>query len=411
MNWILKLLLGLAFIAACWKAWETVYLKSLEVAAEVEDPEVQPSLAVEVMPARRQFISEEIQIAGSLEPQASIDVRVRSQGYVIELLKDVGDIVEVGDPLARLDDSFAQELIRRSEAALDVAEAELEVQQAELLLAEQTLQRERDLAESGAGARRAIEQAEASVSTATSRIALAEAKIREATATLTEANLSLDELTLTSPVAGVIGRRTVELGDLAKPEDLLMQIVRFDPIITEVHVPETRYHQLRVDLEAIIEVDSYPTPFPGKVTRISPVIDQLTRTALVRIEVQNPQGLLKPGMHARVSISSDAGRMATVVPVSSVIQTGERTSVFVVTEGTDQVREQEVRVGMSTREVTEIVEGVEEGEQIVTLGARIVRNGQTVKVIEVDWPATLAADPESPETEDPACEPTDAESE
>ncbi len=407
MNWLLRLILGLAAIGACWKAWETVYLQSKAISEQETPPEAQPEMAVEVTPARRQFISEQIQIAGSLQPLARVDVRVRAQGYVTDLFKDVGDVVALNEPLARLDDSYAQEMIRRAEAALDVAAAELAVQQAELLLAQQTLQRERELTASGAGARRAIEQAEAAESTASSRIALAEAHIREATAALTEATLAKDELTLTSPVAGVVGIRSVELGGLAKPEDSLMQIVTLDPIITEVHVPETMYHRLRIDLEATIEVDSYPNPFLGRVTRISPVIDQLTRTALVRIEVPNSQGLLKPGMHARVTISSDAGHTATVVPVSSVIQSGQRSVVFVVEPGSNQVREQEVRVGLSTREVTEILEGIEESQQVVSLGARIVRNGQTVKVMEVDWPATLAAEEEAPVAIDPACEPAE----
>jgi hypothetical protein len=100
--------------------------------------------------------------------------------------------------------------------------------------------------------------------------------------------------------------------------------------------------------------------------------------------------------------------MALVVPVSSVIQTGTRSSVFVVDPGSNQVREQEVRIGLATREVVEILEGVEESQRVVSLGARIIRNGQVVKVIEVDWPATLAAEPE-PVTEeaDPACEPAE----
>lgn len=395
MNWLLRLILGLAAIGACWKGWETVYLKSRAIAEEEAPPEAQPEMAVEVMPARQQFISEQIQIAGSLQPQMSVDVRVRAQGYVVELLKDVGDEVAAREPVARLDAAYAEEQVRRAEAALDVAEAELEVQQAELLLAQQTLQRERDLEASGAGARRAIEQAEAAESTARSRITLAEARIREATAALTEANLAKEELTLTSPLAGVVGSRSVELGDLAKPEDSLMQIVTLDPIITEIYVPETQYHRLRQDLEATIEIDSYPHPFPGRVTRISPVIDQLTRTALVRIEVPNSQGLLKPGMHARVTIQTDAGHTAIVVPVSSVIEDGRNSHVFVVDPGSNQVREQEVRVGISNREVVEILEGVSESQLVVSLGARIVRNGQIVKVIEVDWPSALASDDQS----------------
>lgn len=408
MKWLLHLLLGLAAIAACWKAWETVYLHSLKVADETAAPEAQPKMAVEVMPARKQFLSEEIEIAGSLQPFARVDIRVRAQGEVVELLKDVGDPVGIDEPVARLDDSFAQEQKRRAAAALDVAEAELEVQETELLLAQQTLEREQDLAESGAGARRAIEAAEAAVATATSRISLAEANIREATAALTEADLTIQDLTLRSSVAGVVGTRSVELGDLARPEQPLMQIVTFDPIITEVYVPETQYHRLRVNQEAMVEVDSYPHPFPGHVARISPVIDQLTRTALVRIEVPNAQDLLKPGMHARVSISGDAGHTAVVVPVSSVVENGTRTSVFVVDPETNQVQEREVRVGMTNREVAEIVEGIDEGQQIITLGARIVRNGQVVQVIEVDWPTTLAADPEpSPDDDDAACEPTE----
>jgi RND family efflux transporter MFP subunit len=389
---ILRFVLGLAAVGACFGAWWIVYQDSRARVAIEDSAAPEDVLTVQVMPVRLATVEERSELVGSLMPHNQVEIRARVSGYITALPYDVGDEVAAGRDVVFLDDSEQQELVATAQSALSVAQAELAASTAEHALAEQTLKRQRDLRASGAGTEQQLEAAEGAVNIAAARIDLNQAKVTQAESALRSAKLGLQDLRMPAPIDGVVGRRFVDVGNLAQPATPLLLLVDLATVETIVHVVERDYGRVKLGQRADICVDACPDEtFQGEVTRIAPVVDPETRTAAVHIAIPNPTGVLKPGMHARVAIVFQSRSGSRVAPIDAVVQTAEGASVFVVAGDPPVVERREVRTGMNDGEVVEILEGLSRNERVVTLGNRLVQHGQRVNPEAVEWPVSVAA--------------------
>lgn len=389
-----RLLLGLAGIAACWSAWWIVYQDSM---ARVEDRKTgadEAEIAVEMMPARRGAVAERLELVGSLTPQNQVEIRARASGYITTLPYDVGDVIEAGGTAVYLDDTTEAEAIESAAAALLVVQAERDASQAEFEFADSSFKRQERLFESGGGTELQFEGAESARRIAEAQVALQEARVKEAESILQQARLVLQDLRISSPIRGVVARRLVDVGDLAQPETPLLEIVDLGTLETVVHVVEKDYSKLQPGNVAEIRVDAFPDcAFQGTVLRIAPVVDPDTRTAAVQIEVPNPDELLKPGMHTRVGIIYQSRPRSEYVPVGAVVENGPDASLFIVSGEPPQVEQRPVTLGISNGRVVEVIDGIDEGDDVVTLGQRLLEHGQTVRALRVPWPASLELQP------------------
>ena len=376
-----RLILGLAAIAACFGGWYVVYRDSQAKAAAA--PKIKPNeaQAVETAVVRMAPIGDRVELVGSLTPLAEVVIRPRVGGYIRSLKVDLGDAVEEGAEIARLDDATQAEAVALAKAALDVAQAQLQAQMTEKELAEKTLSRQKNLAMSGAGTPQQLEQAEAAFEISKARVDLEQAKVQQANADLLRAKIDLDELRLVSPIKGVVAERIIDMGNLAAPDAPLLRIVDLTTVRTTVHVIERDYRRMKEGLDAEIRVDAYPDQvFHGKVSRVAPVLNEVTRTGDVRIDIPNPDRVLKPGMFTRVSLRSGEHRSGLVIPITAVLD-GQRPSVMVI-EGTPPLAQQRIiETGATEGDLIEVTLGLQEGDQVVTLGNRLITPGQAVVVV------------------------------
>lgn len=221
-----------------------------------------------------------------------------------------------------------------------------------------------------------------------------------------------DLVSIRSPIAGVVAERSCEPGEIvtaidgttAKP---LFTIVDTEVVKVQVGLPETLVPLLKVGMEARVRVGAYPLEyyplaiFKGTITSISPSLDVGSRTAMAEVTIDNRDHRLKPGMFAMVGLLSQKLENVLLVPKEAVIAGDEFHLVYVVKD--DTVHEREVLVGASDGQWVQILEqgspnpsltgahqwtprfrqtgGVQEGEEVVTLGARMVYDGQKVKVL------------------------------
>src|SRR5206468_54462 len=129
----------------------------------------------------------------------------------------------------------------------------------------------------------------------------------------------------------------------------------------EADVYEQELPYVVVGSRATVRVDSYPDrPLTGRAVSISPYLDDKTRTSKVRFAFANPDGRLKPGMYANVSLISRAGT-GLLVPIDAVLDSGAEQYVFVA-EGDGRFEPRRVKAGHQLRDVVQILEGVSEGE-------------------------------------------------
>ena len=201
---------------------------------------------------------------------------------------------------------------------------------------------------------------------------LEEARLSQAQADLERSRLTLEELQIRSPVSGFVAERNVEVGDLARAEDILLRIVDLSTVRTVVNVVERDYGKVRVGQQATIRVDAVPAKsFPGIVVSKAPVLDPGTRTARVMIEIRNPDLLLRPGMHARVTIVADRHRDALVIPLSAMLERDGEQFVFEV-DADSTARRRTVSTGIRDGDVIEVRQGLSPESRVITLGSRLV---------------------------------------
>jgi Cu(I)/Ag(I) efflux system membrane fusion protein len=171
-------------------------------------------------------------------------------------------------------------------------------------------------------------------------------------------------ITLRSPAGGVVLKKNVTLGARVMPEDTLYEVADLSTVWVLADVYESELASLRVGNAAQVTLTSDPgRVYTGRVTFVSPVLNEATRTAQVRIEIENPAGALKPEMYANVLLQRPAAQVL-VVPDSAVLKTGTR-SVLFVARGNGQFEPRQVETGMEAADFIEIRRGVTAGETVV----------------------------------------------
>jgi membrane fusion protein, copper/silver efflux system len=173
-------------------------------------------------------------------------------------------------------------------------------------------------------------------------------------------------VTFYAPVSGIVLEKKAVQGIRFMPGEMLYQIADLSSVWVIAEVQEQDIGQVRLGNRAQVSVDAYPERmFDGRVDFIYPTMDAATRTVQVRIEISNPKGLLKPAMYADALISLGKGNKVLTIPASAVIDSGTRQVVLVrLAEGRFEPRT--VQLGARGDDYVEVVNGVAEGEPVVT---------------------------------------------
>lgn len=397
----MKYLTPPAAIAVALAIGWLIYQNSLAQTVAAKKEQAVAPVPVEVMRVHERTLEDRAELVGSLEAVALVDIRARTDGYITKLPFDVQDFVEAGEIVVELDASNAQQLVDRAEAALKVAKAQLRAEQAEEEQARRDHERQLELARSGVATAQQREQTAALLEVARAQRELQEAQVSQFEADLRQSRLGLEQTRIVAPISGYVATRLVEVGDLADPTKSLLQIVNLKTVKTVVNVVERDYARVRVGQTATITVDAYPDQtFSGTVVRKAPVLDPLTRTAAVHLEIPNPDTLLKPGMYARVQLLFEKRPYSTVVPLAAFLEGKQQPTVYVLSEDGNSAEVREVVTGITDGELVEVTSGLKPGDRVITLGSRLVRHGQPVAAREVDLPvlAEHSAEPEARST-------------
>jgi Cu(I)/Ag(I) efflux system membrane fusion protein len=179
-------------------------------------------------------------------------------------------------------------------------------------------------------------------------------------------------LTLRAPASGIVIEKNVVEGDRIMPGMTLFRIADLSQVWVEADVFEKDLAFVAVGQGALVSFEAYPgTPFGGRVAYVYPTVSAESRTGRVRVELQNPNGQLKPGMYATLNLQVPPMDPTLVVPRSAVVETGERTLVFLV--GPDgALYPRDVKAGRASLQLIEIMSGLAEGDRVVSSAAFLV---------------------------------------
>ncbi len=215
-----------------------------------------------------------------------------------------------------------------------------------------------------------------------------EAEITAAKTAQTQASIALKlaqkrlrDATIEAPITGVVSQRFLDLGGMAAPTAPLFEIVDINTVKVTTDVIELQLAQLTLNQQASIMIEGVNTPLTGVINYISPTLKPIQRTATVEFHIDNPEGTLKPGMFAKVTVPIEVRADTILVPRNSLIEDAvtKTQNVFVV-EASISLR-RPVEIGLARGGEVEIVEGLNEGDSVVVAGQHSLKAGEIVTVV------------------------------
>jgi RND family efflux transporter MFP subunit len=332
-------------------------------------------LTVEVALARRGPVSQELVVVGNLIGDTTVAVVPRAAGRLQEVYVKLGDRVSRGQRIAKIEDQELQEQLRQQEAAQDVSRATIRQREADLQLAQTNVERSRNLFERQLLPKQTLDDNEARFQSAIAALDLARAQSTQSSARLEELRINLANTTVTSPVNGFVARRAADPGAFVSQNAPVVDVVDISRVRLVVNVVEKDLRMVSVGDLTDVEVDAFPgETFSGRVARIAPVLDPATRTFPIEIEIPNTTFRLKPGMYARVGITTERRENALVVPSNAVVDVSNQRGVFLAQDD-NTAAFRPVEVGIEDDEQVEILSGLSEGDRVVSTGAAALRDG------------------------------------
>jgi HlyD family secretion protein len=289
----------------------------------------------------------------------------------------LGDRVSRGQRIAKIEDFEIVEQVKQAEAAQEVSLATIRQREADLQLAETNVERSRSLFQRQLLPKQTLDDNEARYQAALAQLDLARAQTTQSKARLDELRINLANTVITSPVNGFVAKRAVDPGAFVSQQAPVADVVDITRVRLVANVVEKDLKELETGNEATVGVDAFPgEKFTGRIARVSPVLDPATRTAPIEIEIPNPTFRLKPGMYARVGITTQTRKEALVVPSSAVVDLGGRRGVFRLQNEVAVFRT--VQVGTEQGSIVEILAGLNEGDEVISTGAGALRDGDRV---------------------------------
>ena len=337
-----------------------------------------PSVVVAKVAARD--VAVELQAPVDLRPLEQADVGSKVLGYVDAIFVERGDRVKKGQIVA---------LVRPSDLPDQLAAARSSIGQikAQASLARTNFERASKLAPSGVVSQQELQSASAALASAESAESSAQAQISGLA-------IRLGETRITSPITGYVAARRLDPGALVGPPGggAIITVVRMDRLRVFLSLNEPDAMGVSVGLDAHVELDALPgRGFSGKVVRVAPSFDPLTRTLEAEVQLDNTSGELRPGMYGRGSIRRETHPNTPVVSVNAVqISSGKR-YVFVLHD--TKVERRAITTGAEVEDgaFLEVRSGLVPGEEVVIAGADGLADGTTVRVTRDVDPYTGAS--------------------
>lgn len=324
--------------------------------------------AVKVEKVQRQKINAFLVLNGVVESERKVEVYSRLSAYVKKIVKEEGDFVKKDDVLALLDDT---------EILISYRQAEILLEQAKLTLADEetNYRRSQELKKTEMISEQDYQLAQSTYN---------KAKLDHQTKleNFKGLELQLNYTKIKSPVEGYVTERLTEVGDRVNANQHVYTVEDFSPLLIRVYVPTADIVNLKTKMDAQLVTDVLKgMVFEGKVKLINPRIDVQSGTVKVTIEVFDSTRKLKPGMFVETRIVVSNKPDALVVPRKSISYEQNQPYVFVFNFRGMQVSKHSIKTGISEGDYIEVVEGLNEGDRIVTVGVEGLKDEMKVRVV------------------------------
>jgi RND family efflux transporter MFP subunit len=359
-------------------------MATAQVGCGEKKPQTAPLTPVTVATVQTYSGSEGLRYSASIVPYTQVSLAFKSAGYVTSILEkpgvggqmrvlQQGDYVQKGTVVATVRQADYQHAVQQYAGQLEQANAAA-------LNAQQNFARAQALYNTNALTQTDYDSAKAQLDSTQGAAKTAQAALNEARQTLADCELR-------APISSWVLNRNVEVGDFAATGTVGFTLGDTRQVKAIFGVPDTLLSAIRVGQKQGVVTESVAQEFQGRVTAISPIADQKSRTFEVDVTIPNEKGLLKPGMVATLDIGQPhLLQPVDVVPLSAIVPSGagqQGFAVFLVLKdgGRDIVKLQPVQLGDTYGNQVGVLQGVKAGARVVTMGSTQVKDGQAVQVL------------------------------
>jgi membrane fusion protein (multidrug efflux system) len=318
-----------------------------------------PGLPVKAVQVRLGEVQADVYAVGSLLAEESVLIRPEIDGRVVDIHFAEGQHVAKGAKLVTLDPAEYRAQLAQAEAQARTDAQRYE--RAKELLAQKFISQE-------------------ALDVARNNVDRSEALRREA-------EVRLSKTVISAPFPGTVGLRLISPGAYVEKGTDIVRLENIGSIKLDFRVPELYSSQVRAGQQVAVRLDAFPgEQFTGRIYAVEPVVDEKTRTVLLRARVPN-QGLkLKPGMFVRVALTLETRKNAILVPEPAIWPQGQDSFVFRVEGGKAMLTK--VEIGARRPGEVEIVAGLSPNDTVVTEGQMKLRDGAPVMVLPSQPPPT-----------------------
>ena len=316
-------------------------IKELRKKGEKETQLGEEEVPVNVFKVARGTFQDILSAMGTIKGGSEIELRFQVPGVIKSFDFREGDKVRKGEVIARLD---------QNDALLKLKQAQIELEEYEKLY---------------------------------SIGAIVKSKLEQARLAARLASSEFEKTYLRAAKDGIIGDKSVEVGEFITPNVKVATLVNLENVVVELGIIEKEIDRVFLGQKVTVNVDTYPgIDFTGRVSNISPLIAGKSKTLTVKANLDNPGGLLLPGMFARIKISVFEKEDALLIPSDSLDRSTGEFRVFVVGDG-NVAYAQPVEVAYLSSDYAQIAGGLEEGELVVVEKPETLADGKRVRIIEV----------------------------
>jgi multidrug efflux pump subunit AcrA (membrane-fusion protein) len=402
------------------------------IACSGDKGDKEPTVTVQVTPVEQTTIQHVIKTQAILFPRQQAAIVSKISAPVQKFLVKRGSPVHHGELLAILENRDLSAAAQENKGSFDQAQAAYEttttaglpeeIQKAEadeqqskqaLEAQEKIYESRKQLYQEGALPRKELDQSGVDIVQARNQYSIAkrhldtllalgkQQQLKAAAGQLesakgkymgAEAQLSYSEIR--SPIDGVVTDRPLYPGEMAAAGTAVVTVMDLSAVIAKAHIPQADAQLLKVGDQGTISVPGLDRPVEGTVTVVSPALDPNSTTVEVWLEAKNPKQQLKPGTSVQLSLTAKTVKDALVVPAAAVITAADGTSVVMVAGSDGRAHQKAVKLGIRQDDDMQILEGIDAGDKVVTMGAYGLPDNTKIKV-EAPTAAPKAASKDS----------------
>lgn len=398
--WIVIGVLGLSWIVFSPKLKFLSKKPLTTTGIEEVTPKEEPYIEVRTLRITRTDFEDMLPVMGTARGYLEIELKFENPGIVKAIKVREGDKVKRGDLLASLEDKDA--LLKLEYAKKKLASAE-----ASYLTTKKKKELYQGLFQAGAIIKAKLEEAGLEAEAAKSQVKMVAAEV----------DLARQELRKTylfAPKDGIVGTKDIEVGEFTSPQNKVFSLFDLKSVYVEIGIVEKDIDKVKIGQKVGVTLDSYPQEqFEGKIENLLPLIEGRSRTLTAKVRLDNPKGIILPGMFSRANIFMAELENAIMVPRASLLELmpGSGVQIIPIVDYLGQNKEdiekglvlgevqlRQVTAGYFTSDFAQIIKGLSEGELVIIEAKGELKQGAKVKVVNIEEPFMPEISPKVPES-------------